>query len=129
MPPISLIKTDDFFHDFREAAQLRLPHNDITVYNAVQKISYVGVILAAILMVLSGLAIWKPVQFHTLTWLFFGFQGARLVHFLGMSAIVLFLAVHITLSLLVPKTLVAMTKGTVRVRSRETPPMRTGGQS
>ncbi len=124
------IRFSEILHDLSEASRLRLAHDDITVYNAVQKISYVGVVLAAVLMVLSGLAIWKPVQFHTLTWLFFGFQGARLVHFLGMSAIVLFLVVHVTLSLVVPKTLVAMTKGTVRVKSvHELPSVQQGEQS
>lgn len=121
------IRLSEVFSDIREAARLRLAHDDITLYNAVQKTLYVGVILAAILMLLSGLAIWKPVQFHALTWLFFGFQGARLVHFLGMSAIVLFLVVHVALSLVVPKTLVAMTKGTVRVKSaHELPSLKAG---
>jgi thiosulfate reductase cytochrome b subunit len=63
----------------------------------------------------SGLAIWKPVQFSWLTALFYDFQGARLAHFIGMALIVLFMLVHISLALLVPKTLVGMTKGTVRI--------------
>ena len=50
-----------------------------------QRLLYVGVILVAIVQVLSGLAIWKPVQFQELTALFFGFQGARLAHFIGMT--------------------------------------------
>jgi hypothetical protein len=50
-------------------------------------------------------------QFSELTTLFYDFQGARLVHFLGMAAIVLFLLVHVALALLVPKTLVAMVTG------------------
>jgi thiosulfate reductase cytochrome b subunit len=63
------------------------------------------------MMLLSGLAIWKPVQFAPLTYLFGGFQGARLVHFLFMSAIALFVVVHVALVILVPKTFVAMTLG------------------
>ena len=72
-------------HDIRQALRFNLAHDDITIYNAVQKLLYIGVILATILMLVSGLAIWKPVQFQTLTWLFYDFQGARLAHFLGMS--------------------------------------------
>jgi thiosulfate reductase cytochrome b subunit len=101
-------------HDIREALSFNLAHDDITVYNAVQKLLYIGVILAAILMLVSGLAVWKPVQFQTLTWLFYDFQGARLVHFLGMAAIALFLLVHVTLAILVPKTIAAMTWGSIR---------------
>ncbi len=113
------IRPRDLLHDFTEALKLNLSHEDITVYNAVQKLTYVGVIAAAILMVISGLAIWKPVQFQTLTWLFYDFQGARLAHFIGMVGIVAFLVVHVSLAFLVPKTIVAMTKGTVRIKTDE----------
>ena len=101
--------------DIRDALRLRLSHPDLSHYNGVQKLLYLGVILALCLIVLSGLAIWKPVQLHGLTACFGNFQGARLVHFLAMSAIVLFVIVHVTLALLVPKTLVAMVTGTVEV--------------
>jgi thiosulfate reductase cytochrome b subunit len=77
----------------------------------VQKALYLGVLAAGIVMVLSGLAIWKPGQFQELAWLFGGFDIARLVHFLGMSAIVLFLIVHISLVIIVPKTLPSMIAG------------------
>jgi thiosulfate reductase cytochrome b subunit len=113
--------------DVRQALSFNLAHDDIRVYNAVQKLLYIGVILAAILMLVSGLAIWKPVQFQTLTWLFYDFQGARLAHFLGMSAIVLFLVVHVTLAILVPKTITAMTRGSIPAEAESGPyPVRTG---
>jgi thiosulfate reductase cytochrome b subunit len=64
-----------------------------------------------VLQVLSGLVIWKPVQFSELAYLFYSFQGARLMHFLGMVAIVGFLLVHVALALIVPKTLIAMLTG------------------
>jgi thiosulfate reductase cytochrome b subunit len=67
--------------------------------------------LAIAMMFVSGLAIWKPVQLGWLTWLFGGFPGARVVHFLFMSAIVAFIAVHLALVALVPKTLRAMILG------------------
>jgi thiosulfate reductase cytochrome b subunit len=88
-----------------DALRFRLEHADLSHYNAVQKTLYIGIILIGILQVISGIAIWKPVQFSSLIALFYDFQGARLVHFIGMSAIVLFLLVHVTLALLVPKTL------------------------
>jgi thiosulfate reductase cytochrome b subunit len=116
--PISI---PEFIHDIREALSFHLAHEDITLYNAVQKLLYIGVVLAAILMLISGLAIWKPVQFQTLTWLFYDFQGARLVHFIGMSAIALFLLVHVALAMLVPQTIVAMTKGKIRLTAAHAP--------
>jgi thiosulfate reductase cytochrome b subunit len=94
-----------------DAMTLRLKHDDLTRYNAVQKLLYIGIILVGILIVLSGLAIWKPVQFSELATLFYDFQTARLVHFLCMAAIVLFLIVHVALALIVPRSLVAMVTG------------------
>ena len=99
-----------FLRDTVAALQFRLPHR-LGVYNAVQKTLYLGVLAAGVIMVLSGLAIWKPAQFQELTWLFGGFDVARIIHFLGMVAIVLFLVVHIALVIVVPKTLPAMITG------------------
>jgi thiosulfate reductase cytochrome b subunit len=100
-----------------DALRFKLAHDDLTIYNGVQKLLYLGVIAAMILAAISGLSLWKPVQFQVLITLFQGFQGARLVHFLCMSAIVLFLLVHVTLALLVPRTLVAMLTGRIRAPS------------
>ena len=94
-----------------DALRFRLGHDDMTHYNAVQKILYLGVMLIGVLIVISGLALWKPVQFSELADLFGNFQTIRLVHFLCMSAIVAFILVHVTLALLVPKSLVAMLTG------------------
>ena len=99
------------FADARAALTFRLAHDDLSHYNAVQKVLYTGVILCGVLIVLSGLAIWKPVQFQELTALFGGYDAARYVHFFAMSAIVGFLVVHVTLALLVPKSLRAMIAG------------------
>jgi thiosulfate reductase cytochrome b subunit len=104
-----------FFTDFVAAARFRLAHR-LGTYNAVQKIFYWGVLFAIVMMVLSGLAIWKPVQLGWLSWLMGGFPFARIVHFVFMCAIVGFLVVHVTLVALVPKTLVAMTLGRASVR-------------
>lgn len=109
------IRPVEVAHDFKEALRFHLAHEDPRHYNAVQKLSYVGVLLAALLVFASGLAIWKPVQFSWLTALFYDFQGARLAHFIGMALIVLFMAVHISLALLVPKTMVGMVTGSARI--------------
>jgi thiosulfate reductase cytochrome b subunit len=94
-----------------DALHFRLSHEDLTVYNAVQKVLYLGVMLVGILIVTTGLCLWKPVQFSELAGLFGNFQIIRLIHFLCMSAIVAFVAVHITLALLVPQSLLAMLTG------------------
>lgn len=96
--------------DLFDALRGRLAHR-LGEYNAVQKTFYWGVLSAIVLMVLSGLSIWKPAQLHELTWLFGGYETARVVHFLGMAAILAFLVVHVALTLLVPKTLVAIILG------------------
>ena len=98
-----------------DALRFRLKHSDLTNYNAVQKLLYVGVMIVAAVQVLAGLALWKPVQFAFLLALFYDFQGARLVHFLGMAVIVGFMLVHVALALLVPKTLWAMLGGGPRL--------------
>ena len=104
--------------EVRKALRLDLAHNDLTTYNAVQKLLYIVVIVAGVMQVVTGLAIWKPVQFGWITALFGSFQGARLAHFIGMAVIVGFLAVHVTLALVVPRTLWAMITGGPRLPAR-----------
>jgi thiosulfate reductase cytochrome b subunit len=106
-----------FVRDAIAAAQFRLPHR-LGTYNAVQKTLYLGVLAVGAIMVLSGLAIWKPVQFHELAASFGGFDSARLVHFLGMCAIVTFVIVHLTLVIIVPRTLPPMITGWARVHEK-----------
>ncbi|MFZ3357642.1 MAG: cytochrome b/b6 domain-containing protein [Xanthobacteraceae bacterium] len=105
-----------------DALRLRLRHDDLTHYNAVQKILYLGVMLVGILIVISGLALWKPIQFSPLAALFGSFQTIRLVHFLCMSAIVAFILVHVSLALLVPQSLIAMLTGGPVVDETPSPP-------
>jgi thiosulfate reductase cytochrome b subunit len=107
------------------ALTFRLKHTDLTHYNTVQKALYVGVILVVTIQVVSGLAIWKPVQFSVLVSLFYDFQGARLAHFLGMAAIVLFVLVHVSLAILVPRTLLGMLTGGPRLDADHQGPGRT----
>jgi thiosulfate reductase cytochrome b subunit len=101
----------EVWSNIRDALTFRLAHDDITRYNAVQKLLYVGIILVIIVQVLSGFAIWKPMTLSELAALFGSFQDARLVHFIGMAAIVGFLVIHVLLALIVPKTIGAMITG------------------
>nr|WP_294546115.1 cytochrome b/b6 domain-containing protein [uncultured Rhodopila sp.] len=99
-----------FWRDFVAAATFRLQHR-LGEYNVVQRVAYWGALGSVAMMLLSGIAIWKPVQTYPLEVLFGGFQGARIAHFVFMTAIVLFIVIHVALVILVPKTFVAMTLG------------------
>ena len=107
-----------------DALTFRLKHDDLTQYNAVQKMLYLGVMAVGVLIVISGLALWKPVQFSELAALFYSFQTIRLVHFLCMAAIVGFVVIHVSLALLVPQSLVAMVTGGPAVDARRPAPTR-----
>lgn len=105
------IRPRDVVSDAAAALTGKLRHDDLARYNAVQKLVYVGILLTGAVIVLSGLAIWKPVQLRPLADLFGGFDAARYVHFFAMAAILAFLVVHIAMALLVPKSLRAMITG------------------
>jgi thiosulfate reductase cytochrome b subunit len=105
----------EIISNVRDALRFNLAHDDITHYNAVQKLLYVGIISVIVVQVLSGLVVWKPIQLSELATLFYDFQGARLVHFIGMALIVGFLIIHVALALLVPKTIGAMITGGPKV--------------
>jgi len=106
--------------DLFAALRFRLDHR-LGEYNAVQKVFYWGVIAVVVVMILSGLGIWKPVQLQELTWLFGGYDFAREVHFWGMAAICAFLVVHVALTVLVPKTFIAMVLGEASSRPHGSP--------
>jgi thiosulfate reductase cytochrome b subunit len=97
--------------DTKAALTGKLSHDDLTKYNYVQKLLYAGIIVVGVVIVLSGLSIWKPVQLQWLAALFGGYEGARYVHFICMALIVAFLVVHVALAVLVPKSLRAMIIG------------------
>jgi len=105
------LRRADLLRDLGAALAGRLVHDDPSVYNAVQKACYLGVMFAAAVSVASGIAIWKPVQLHALTALFGGYDAARFVHFFAMAAIVVFLAVHGVMAAIVPKALRAILVG------------------
>jgi thiosulfate reductase cytochrome b subunit len=94
-----------------EALTGRLGHS-LGHYNAVQRLLYAGVVVLICVQVATGLAIWKPVQLGWITDLFGGFPIARNIHLAAMIGIALFLAIHLTLVVIFPRTLVAMFAGT-----------------
>lgn len=105
------------WREFKNALRGKISH-EFGVYNAVQRAAYIGVLCVGLVLVLSGLAIWKPVQFQELAALMGGYEGARWVHFVAMALTVFFILVHLTLVALVPRTLWPMFSGRAEV-SRE----------
>lgn len=108
------------WRDFRAALAFRLLHTS-REYNAVQRAMYVGVLLLGVVVVASGLALWKPVQLQWLANLLGGYEWARRVHFLAMAGIVGFIVVHLALVLLYPRTLPAMITGGPRLPAAPEP--------
>lgn len=105
-------------HDLTDALRFRLVHEK-GVYNAVQRLMYWIVLAAGVLIVISGVAIWKPVQLQELVALLGGYDVARYVHFAAMATIAAFVVIHLVLVILVPKTLVPMITGGVRTPDNE----------
>ena len=102
------------WRDLREALTFKLRH-ELGTYNAVQRLLYIAVLVAGVAAVLSGLALWKPVQLQALAALLGGYPVVRRIHFLAMAGIVLFVIVHLALVALVPRTLPAMITGRARI--------------
>ncbi len=110
------IRPRDVWRDLKEALAFRLVHK-LGAYNAVQRLFYIVVLLLAVLAVLSGLGLWKPVQFQTMVGLVGGYEVVRRIHFVAMAGIVGFLVVHLALVAIVPSTLWAMITGRARVEA------------
>ncbi|HYT86916.1 MAG TPA: cytochrome b/b6 domain-containing protein [Burkholderiales bacterium] len=100
--------------DMLAALRGRLAHDDLAVYNAAQRAAYLAIILCLAVLVLSGLAIWKPVQLQELAALMGGYEGARLVHFFAMALMVFIALVHIVMVILVPRTFPTIITGRAR---------------
>lgn len=97
--------------DLLAALKGRLAHDDPAHYNAVQRAAYLFAIADIVVIVLSGLVLWKSVQFPILRELMGGYESARRVHFFGMAALVAFVGVHLAMVALVPRTLLTMIRG------------------
>ena len=102
------------WRDIKNALRGRLSHDDLAVYNAAQRAAYIALILSLILLIVSGLAIWKPVQFQELAAIMGGYEGARLLHFFAMVLVVFIVVVHIVMVVLVPRTFPTMITGRLR---------------
>jgi thiosulfate reductase cytochrome b subunit len=105
------LRVRDLTNDLFAALKGKLAHDTLSEYNAVQKLAYLFVIVDIILLVLSGLVVWKSVQFPLLRELMGGYDNARVVHFFAMVALLAFFAVHVMMVALVPKTLIMMIRG------------------
>jgi thiosulfate reductase cytochrome b subunit len=105
------IRGRDLIANVADALRFRLAHDDPTMYNAVQKVLYIGVLFAGVVIVASGLVLWKPIQLSPAVALVGGFQAVRVIHFLAMAAIFGFVVVHVALALLVPRTIATMITG------------------
>lgn len=99
------------FRELGLALRGKLSHDNLANYNMAQKFFYLGVVLVALFSLLSGLVVWKSVQFAILRELMGGYENARVIHFICMSLIVLFVVIHLIMVALVPKTLMAMIRG------------------
>ena len=102
------------FRDVKEALRGKLAHEDLSVYNAAQRAAYLAIILCLVVLVLSGLVIWKPVQFFEIGMLMGDYEGARILHFCAMALMVFIVLVHIAMVILVPRTFPTMITGGAR---------------
>ena len=100
--------------DVARALRGRLAHEDLAVYNAAQRAAYLAIIVALLVLVLSGLVIWKPVQLHALGMLMGDYEGARYLHFGAMALLVFIVLVHVVMVVLVPRTFPSMITGRLR---------------
>jgi thiosulfate reductase cytochrome b subunit len=96
------------WHDLAAALQGRLTHADVRRYNPVQRAAYLFAIAALVVLVLSGLVLWKSVQFPLLREVLGGYEAARHVHFFAMLGLVGFTVLHLAMVAIVPRTLRAM---------------------
>jgi thiosulfate reductase cytochrome b subunit len=100
--------------DIREALRGKLAHEDLSIYNAAQRAAYLALVVALALLVVSGLAIWKPVQLHWLAVPMGDYEGARYFHFFAMAAVALIVVVHVVMVILVPRTFPTIFTGRAR---------------
>ena len=100
--------------DIGAAFRGKLAHDDLTVYNAAQRAAYLALVLLLILLVLTGLVLWKPVQFYWYGQFMGDYEGARFLHFFAMAGVFLIVVVHVVMVALVPRTFPSMITGRVK---------------
>lgn len=101
-------------HDIGEALRGKLAHQDLSVYNAAQRAAYVALIVFLVVMIATGLVMWKPVQFYWIGQYMGDYEGARYLHFFSMAAIASIVFVHVVMVVLVPRTFPTMFTGRIK---------------
>ena len=99
------------WRDALDALRGKLSHANARHYNQVQRLAYLFVMVDIVLLVLSGLVLWKSVQFGLLRELLGSYETARRIHFIAMTLLVAFVAMHLAMVALVPKTFLTMVSG------------------
>jgi thiosulfate reductase cytochrome b subunit len=100
--------------DVGAAFRGKLAHDDLSVYNAAQRAAYLALIVLLAVLVLTGLVLWKPVQFYWFGQFMGDYEGARYLHFFAMAGVGILVLVHIVMVVLVPRTFASMLTGRVR---------------
>lgn len=100
--------------DVGAAFRGKLSHDDLRVYNAAQRAAYLALILLLIVLVVTGLVLWKPVQFYWFGQYLGDYEGARYLHFFAMAGVFFLVMVHVVMVVLVPRTFPSMFTGRVR---------------
>ncbi|MBV8775398.1 MAG: cytochrome b/b6 domain-containing protein [Deltaproteobacteria bacterium] len=103
--------TGNAVSQFMYYIQFRKSPPPVDFYNGLQRLAYTATLSLGVIMVLSGLAIYKPVQLHPLTLLFGGYDGARVVHLAGLCLLAMFVVVHLVLVAMHPRELLNMVTG------------------
>lgn len=97
--------------DFFAALKGQLTHAVNGRYNAVQRLAYLLIMADVVVLILSGLVLWKPVQFDLLRVLLGDYDMARWIHFYAMAVMATFLVIHLAMVVLVPRSLLTMLRG------------------
>ncbi len=105
------VTTQGLLSDAKDFLKGKLSHADIRHYNTIQKLAYLFAMLDIIVLILSGLVLWKSVQLPWLRDALGGYEFARRIHFFAMAGMVGFIVVHVVMALAVPKTIKAMVWG------------------
>jgi len=101
-------------HDVLEAFRGRLAHEDLSVYNAAQRAAYLGLVLLLVLLVATGLVLWKPVQFYWYGQFLGDYEGARYLHFFAMAGVASIVLIHVVMVFAVPRTFPTMITGRLK---------------
>jgi thiosulfate reductase cytochrome b subunit len=99
---IYILVTSRWRHRFmskRDLKALSLSTNPQRYNYAWHRLVYTAIIPVLLMAILSGLAMYKPAQFHWLSSLFGSWQVLRTVHFLSVPTLILFTIIHYSLAL------------------------------